>query len=167
MDYKKYLRGTGTLTHAGISISAGANFTLKLEPVVDAAPDTEQNRDPLGFVIKRRGMSIECDNFDITPDMVRMLTGYNNANSVTPGAHRIDFDEAQTDLLEGETVLVGALVDQTPITIQFKRGVAVPPGQSIVVSGKEYGGSKLTFVKCHPTDGTQISGYWQIGNLPA
>ena len=164
-EYKndKQLRGTGLLTFAGIEISAGANFILKLDPVVDQCPDVEAARDPLGFVVKRRGVSVECDNYDITPDMVKMLSGYNNVTDVSTAVYRIDFDETQTDLMEGELALVGALIDGTVVTAYFKRAVAVPPGQTIMVSGKETAVTKLTFVKCWPTDGSTTSGYIQIG----
>ena len=162
MDNKKQLRGTGVLTFAGILMSGGANFTLKFDPAVDQSPDTEANRDPLGFVVKRRGVSVECDNYDITPDTVRMLSGYNN-DTAAAGVHRIDFEETQTDLMEGELSLVGALIDGTPVTAYFKRAVAVPPGQSIPFTGKGDAATKLTFVKCWPTDGSTSSGYIQIG----
>lgn len=161
----KQLRGTCVLTHAGILISAAANVDIKLAPEVDQSPDTEANRDPLGFMVKRRGVSIECDNLDITADMLRMLSGYNNSTAVGTGVEQIDFDESDTSLLEGETSAVGALVDGTAFSVYFKRGVAVPPGQTIRVSGKETAVTKLTFVKCHPTDGSQKSGYFRIGTV--
>ena len=159
----KHLRGTGVLTFNNIELSGAANFTLKFDPVIDQSPDVEGARDPLGFVVKRRGVSVECDNYDITADMVRMLSGYNNSTDVGTNVDRIDFDETKTDLMEGELALVGALIDGSVVTAYFKRAVAVPPGQSIIISGKETGGTKLTFVKCQPTDGSTISGYIQIG----
>jgi len=159
----KHLRGTCVLTFNGILISGGANIALKFDPVVDQSPDVEGARDPLGFMVKRRGVSIECDNYDLTADTVRMLSGYNNDTETSTAVHQIGFDESKMDLMEGELSAIGALVDGSTFTVYFKRAVAVPPGQSIIVSGKEYGGTKLSFVKCHPTDGTQNSGYLEIG----
>jgi len=162
----KQLQATGVLTFNGKLLSDAANIVANFDPKFDPAPDTEQNRAPLGYSLVADPAYVECDLLDISSDNIRMITGHNNVTSGS-GYERVVFSHADRAPMEGELSFVGATKDGTVVMGFFRRAQAIPPGNKLGFTHKTTAVGKMTFVKCCPTDGATDDGYFQIGQAPA